>query len=76
MSQDDLAQQLQNWQLAQNAKLRTLSFRLTPDQSGVVEAAINKFMPQASGEEHSSPNRRGTALYLICQEAMNREETL
>ncbi len=75
LSQEDLAEQLQSWQLAQSSKLRTFPARLTPEQHRVVEAAINKFLPQASREEHGSPNLRGTALYLICKEVMNREET-
>ena len=74
LSQDDLAQHLRNWQLAQNAKLRTFSARLTQDQHRVVEAAVKKFLPLASRVKNGSPNLRGTALYLICKETMNQEE--
>ncbi len=75
LSQEDLAEQLQSWQLAQSSKLRTFPARLTPEQHRVVEAAIHIFLPQASREKGGSPNLRGTALYLICKEVMNREET-
>ncbi len=75
LSQDDPVQHLQNWQLAQNAKLRTFSARLTQDQHRVVEAAVKKFLPLASRVKNGSPNQRGTALYLICMEVMNQEET-
>ena len=75
LSQYDLVQQLQNWQLAQNAKLRTFSARLTQDQHRVVEAAIKKFLPLASRVKNGNPNLRGTALYLICKETMNQEES-
>ena len=68
-------QYLVKFDQARKARMKHFLVQLTPDQHQVVESAIKKFLPQASREQNASPNLRGTAFYLICQEVMNQEET-
>ena len=74
LGQESMADYLQNWQLAQAAKLKHLQFQLTPAQLDVVEAALSGLVPQAKEAQGKSPNMRGTALYLLCQRYL-RETT-
>jgi ParB family transcriptional regulator, chromosome partitioning protein len=67
LGQQDMARHLQNWQQAQSARLRHLTFQSTPDQMEVIEAALNELMPLAKGVETGNPNPRGNALYLLCK---------
>ena len=74
LSQEDLASHLQNWQRAQPAKLSSFSVRLTQDQASVVESAVSRFLARAAEAPDGSPNRRGTALYLLCQQFLDQEK--
>ena len=73
LGQEDLAAHLRNWQRAQESKLSSFSVRLTQEQSSVVESAVNKFLSRAAEAPDGSPNRRGTALYLLCQKSLDQE---
>ena len=74
LGQEDLAAHLRNWQRAQESKLASFSVRLTQQQSSVVESAVNKFLSRAAETPDASPNRRGTALYLLCQQSLDQEK--
>ena len=66
LGQESMADYLQNWQLAQGARLKHLQFQLTPAQLEVVEETLSELLPQAKEAQGESPNTRGTALYLLC----------
>ena len=69
LGQESMADYLQNWQLAQAARLKHLQIQLTPIQLEVVEEALSSFLGQAKkATRGDSPNTRGTALFLLCQE--------
>ena len=72
MRQMDIASYLQNWQRAQDTKLKTMQFRLTRDQEKTVEEAINKMLSRAR-ESQICPNVRGTALYILCKTFLQKE---
>ena len=63
----DVADYLRNWQRAQSSRLRHLVFHLTPAQADVVDKALES-VPARAGTTGENPNRRGNALYLLCQE--------
>jgi ParB family chromosome partitioning protein len=67
LGQEGMAYYLQNWQQAQAARLKHLQFQLTPPQLDVIEEALAPFLSQTKGEQTDNPNRRGTALYLLCR---------
>ena len=67
LGQEDLSAYLQEWEKTRSARLRTLHVRLTEAQLEVVEKALARFRPMAREEHSSSPNLRGTTLYLLCQ---------
>jgi ParB family chromosome partitioning protein len=67
LGQQDLAGYLRNYQQAQGARLRHLSFQFTPAQLEVIEEALARVMPQAGNMPGDNPNPRGNALYLLCQ---------
>jgi ParB family chromosome partitioning protein len=72
LGQEDLAQYLQNWQQAQSARLKHLTFQSLPTQAEVIERALARFLPRArQGAGNNNPNVRGVALYLLCQEYLN-----
>jgi len=73
MHQETMAGYLQNWERARAAKLRNLLFKLTAEQLQTVEAVLNGITPEARRQQGSSPNTRGTALYLICKSFLNKE---
>ena len=56
-----------NWQAAQAVRLKQLQFQVTVQQLESVEEALARLMPEASNGRDSSPNTRGTALYLLCR---------
>jgi ParB family chromosome partitioning protein len=58
---------LENWQAAQAVRLKHLQFQLTGQQLESVEEALARLMPEASSGHGSSPNARGTALYILCR---------
>lgn len=65
IGQETLAQYLANWQQAQQAKLRHLTFQLLPSQQAVVEEALRCLLPSVKKSEDGNPNARGSALYLL-----------
>jgi ParB family chromosome partitioning protein len=67
LGQQDLAGYLQNWQQAQVARLKHLTFQSTPAQLEVIEEALARVMPQAGKTPGENPNPRGNALYLLCK---------
>jgi ParB family chromosome partitioning protein len=67
LGQQDLASYLQNWQQAQVARLKHLTFQSTPAQLEVIEEALARVMPQAGETLGDNPNPRGNALYLLCK---------
>ena len=74
LGQEDIAHYLQNWQQAQEARLRHLQFQLLPSQLEVVEEALARLIPEAKLSGSDSPNMRGTALYLLCKKLLDLEE--
>ncbi len=58
---------LQNWQRAQEARLKHLQFQLSPAQLEVVQEALAHLLPTAKDSLEGNPNTRGTALFLLCQ---------
>ena len=73
LGQDAIAEQILEWNKAQKAKLKHLTFQLTPDQLPVVERALRRALPQARQVQGESPNVRGTALYVICSVFLGKE---
>ena len=73
MGQQGMANYLQVWQQAQGARLKHLQFQLTSDQLAVVEQVLNRLLPLAKESWSSSPNARGTCLYLLCLGYLERE---
>jgi ParB family chromosome partitioning protein len=67
LGQQDLAGYLQNYQQAQVARLKHLTFQSTPAQLEVIEEALARVMPQAGKTPGDNPNPRGNALYLLCR---------
>jgi ParB family chromosome partitioning protein len=67
LGQQDLAGYLQNWQQAQVARLKHLTFQSTPAQLEVIEEALARVLPQARDFNSINPNPRGNALYLLCK---------
>lgn len=72
--QTDLAQHLQAWEQAQAARLKHMILQLTQQQLEVVEEAINNMMPNVKEDNSGSPNKRGTAIYLLCKYYLERTE--
>ncbi|MFC2066829.1 ParB/RepB/Spo0J family partition protein [Chloroflexota bacterium] len=72
--QTDLAQHLQVWELAQAARLKHMVLQLTRQQLEIVEEAINNMMPNVKEDHTGSPNKRGTAIFLLCKYYMERLE--
>ena len=70
--QTDLAQHLQAWELAQAAKLKHMGLQLTQRQLETVEEAINNMMPNVKEDNSGSPNKRGTAIFLLCKYYLER----
>ena len=73
LGQDSMAGYLTAWQQAQAARLRHLQIQLTSGQLDVVEQALQRIGPMAREQMADSPNVRGTALYLLCKEFLERE---
>ncbi|MFC1955998.1 chromosome partitioning protein ParB, partial [Chloroflexota bacterium] len=70
--QNDLAQHLQVWQLAQAARLKHMILQLTYQQLEVVEEAVNRIMPDAKEDNSGNPNNRGTAIFLLSKFYLER----
>ena len=62
----NLSEHLQAWQEAQAARLKHLTFQLTPDQLELVEEALERTMDGATKPD-ANPNRRGNALFNLCK---------
>jgi ParB family chromosome partitioning protein len=67
-----IAHALEHWKQTQKARLRHLAFQLTDAQLEVVEEVLERLLPLTSGHDQS-PNKRGTALYLLCLGFLERE---
>jgi ParB family chromosome partitioning protein len=67
LGQETVAGYLQNWERARAVRLRNRIFKLTEEQLQSVEKAIERVLPEARRQQGTSPNTRGTALYLICK---------
>lgn len=67
LGQADIAEHLQNWQAAQAARLRHLTFQLVDTQRETVEEALDRAAAVPGGEEDGNPNKRGIALYQVCK---------
>ena len=72
LGEESIAQALQQWEKLQKARLRHLAFQLTDDQLSVVEEAM-ELLVQVAKVQPGNPNRRGNALFLLCQEYLARE---
>jgi ParB family transcriptional regulator, chromosome partitioning protein len=73
LNQDDIANYLQKWQQAQNARLVNLQFRLNRNQMEVVQEALEHKLPEARKAKGDNPNSRGIALYLLCKDYLEKE---
>jgi ParB family chromosome partitioning protein len=73
LGQEDLAQYLQNWQQAQTARLKHLTFQSRPGELEVIEEALARFLPRAQQGVSNNPNTRGVALFLLCQEYLKSQ---
>jgi ParB family chromosome partitioning protein len=69
-----LATSLKKWQQGRESRLHHLGFQLTESQLQVVNEAIAGLMSRASRAQGDSPNVRGTALYLLCKDYIERKE--
>lgn len=65
LGKHSMAEYLENWQQAQQARLKHLTFQLTPAQLEIVDEALAIVLPLATGAREN-PNARGTTLYLLC----------
>ncbi|MBM3945084.1 MAG: chromosome partitioning protein ParB [SAR202 cluster bacterium] len=71
LGEGDLASHLQAWQAAQAAKLRHLQFQLTNGQLELVEEALERAL-NGSSPDAGNPNKRGNALFYLCQDYLRR----
>jgi ParB family chromosome partitioning protein len=69
-----LASSLRQWQQRRSSRLHLLSFKLTAPQLAVVNEALSRFMARAADATSENPNLRGTALYLLCKDYVERRE--
>lgn len=74
-NQKDLAQHLQAWERAQAARLKHMVLQLTQPQIETIEKAINRIMPDAIKDNSGSPNKRGTAIHLLCKFYLERNKS-
>jgi ParB family chromosome partitioning protein len=74
IGEQSIAQALQHWEQSQKARLRHLAFQLTDAQLEVVEKVLERLLPLIP-EHDRSPNKRGSALYLLCLGYLERENT-
>ena len=75
LGETSLAEHLEAWQPAQAARLHHMIFQLSADQVKVVEAALEGVIAGAANNERAAPNRRGDALFLLCQSYLKGRET-
>ena len=74
LSQADIASHLIAWQKAQAARPRHLMLHLTERQLETVEEAIRLVMPGKMTPGRDRPSRRGTAIYLVCLDYLERRK--
>ena len=74
LGKETIAEQLEAWQRAQDARLRHFTVQLTAQQSQVVEEALTNITDQITPGEDGNPNRRGLALYHICRAYLKERE--
>ena len=73
LGQDETARHLENWQEAQRVRLHHSPFAITSSQLEVIKEALAKVVPRAKEEKSDSPNLRGTALYVLCRDFLEKE---
>ena len=73
LGKQSIAQALRQWEKIQKARLCHLAFELTDAQLSVVEEALQRLEP-AAGVHEGNPNRRGNALFLLCQMYLARDD--
>ena len=69
-----MAAYLKNWQQSQAVKLKHLQFQLSPAQLEVVEKVLVRFVSDVKRNQVNVPNIRGTALYLLCKDYLEKGE--
>ncbi len=70
--QTDLAQHLQAWEQVRAVRLKHMILQFTEQQLEAVEKAVNNIMPDVKKDNSGSPNKRGTAIYLLCKYYLER----
>ena len=73
LGQDETARHFENWQEAQRVRLHHLPFAITSSQLEVIKEALAKVVPRAKEEKSDSPNLRGTALYVLCRDFLEKD---
>jgi hypothetical protein len=74
VGRENLDSFLEAWGAKNRSRLRHMTFQLSTDQIDVVEQAIRTLLPEAARTKKDSPNDRGTALYLLCQQYLERKD--
>src|SRR5918996_1132926 len=74
LGQEDMAGYLQNWQQAQVARLKHLTFQSTPAQLAVIEEALAQVLSRVRDADTDNPNPRGNALYMLCKIYLEQTE--
>ena len=74
LGQEDMVEHLTTWQRSQVARLKHLTIQLTRSQLEVVEEALSRQPIDFRQYGSANPNARGNALYLLCQDYLQREE--
>ncbi len=67
IGKEGIADRLRAFEQLQAARLRHFQVQLTPAQFEVVEEALARMLPDVESGEGGNPNRRGLALYQLCQ---------
>jgi hypothetical protein len=75
IGEQSIAQALQYWEQTQKTRLRHLAFQLTNTQFELVEGVLQRLLPLTAGSD-ARPNKRGTALYLLCLGYLERESSV
>ncbi len=73
LGQEDIGAHLEEWQQAQAARLRHLTFQLLDDQRSTIDRAIERAGHEVA-TDNGNPNKRGNALWAICQAYLNDQE--
>ena len=68
-----LAERLVAWERSKTDRLRHWVAQLSDDQWEVVNAAVRNYWPKDTTS--SNPNKRGLALYALCQAAIDQNDT-